>query len=925
MSALVDISPEATTSYTTAQNEFSSSSHSLIPTYPYNIVPVRSNSTAGSNEYTYNQPSIQQIQQRQQYSQIPNQAPPSQTQHQYHQPQQLHNPNIPSPLGTPSLQPRLSHQPIPQHIQNPQNPQYINPSNTQNIQDLQNPRNPQHSQYIQNIQNPQNPQYIQNHQNLQPNQPNQRIPRQPYPESNSNNFLVPPNDSRLNRQANPFGVIYGSSRSSQNNSAERTSGERRSSEDIFGESKMHSSSYFEIERNFQKGRIIAPSRGVRLQTPPVVTIVDDSALKRSNSVVSRSASLRNRNRIKSRLKTVLNKDVEEENESIENQKRKKKDSALRFIFPVKRKTSLKYTSIPNGRQKSTPDFQTNAQLQKFLISCNANEIVRELIPKRMQLYNYHNVIRVHPKLNSVHEIFDIDQNNNFQPIKVSSKTISQPLKSPNVISHSRNYSNIKFKEIVYQKYKDAVFANKLRRVPKFEEMFPNDINLLNEKEIKQINVKILFEILMRRTVAAKIQYRLNNAGFHDLIDDETTSSRYSSSFSYSSSSNGYGQGSGRDINRDPGLEDDNSSNGTHSRESINTDELMQQNASLISGLLPSPQISYASDLFGSIDFESPLRSAGINNETSYDHKSIKTGNSSTLDPYKFHSETSPKITKKASVESLYINDFNKSYQQKYNTKLKNELENTLFNSKVYQLRPINRSVTTFSSGEDNHPSLKPSQPPQKTEKTQQIQEQQDTPSDKSSSSTKEAQSSSKRKSYSTSNTSVFQHLEDLSSELSSIIQDDDKQESSKRVKTETILPIIISGIDNSGTTSTTRQQHQIKITPGPQISTSAHTLQNSLAVYDIKSLHGSISEVSPTDYAHSIKPESELDTINENGLSSSYGKSSPGKVPTIVIGRNDSNSTRSMISSSGSSSHAKELNNPTLSTRNHPIDKRIHK
>ncbi|KAK6463422.1 hypothetical protein DFJ63DRAFT_312736 [Scheffersomyces coipomensis] len=732
------------------------------------------------------------------------------------------------------------------------------------------------------------------------------------------------------RQVNPFGAIYGGTTVQPSTIRESA---RSSSEDIFGDPNVQHSTYFQIERNFHQGKMTPPNlkgTGPRRHTPPVVTIVDDSSLKRSGSIISREATLRNRNKIKSRNTTVEAKDLYTEDDDLTSTRRRKRDR-LMFRFPVKRKTSLKYTKLPQQHHHpkvSSPDFQSNEQLQKFLKSCNAEDLVRELLPKRMQLFRYNQLVSIHPRLQSVHEIFDMSKDNEFGLLKINPKLISAPIQKHTQTSHSRHYSNIQFKEIVYQKYKSAVFANKLRRVPRFEEIYPDDLHLLKKQEIDQINQKLLFEVLLRRTVAAKIEYRLLQGGFDKYIDDETTSSRYSSENSSSNSRSGDGNTRTKQGQGNPGLEEDKeSTNG--SRESINTDELMQQNQSLFSELLPSPQISYTSDIFGSINFDSPKSGYNSNKTNSQDHKSIKT-TTSTLDPYKIHSSNSPKLNKPISQESLYINNFNKSYHQKYNNI--DDVESALFNSKVYQLKPINRSVTTLLSSDSLPYVHKLTTPPH----NQEFQHKATDMSTKSSSSTKDPNtttSSGKRPSNSTTNTSVFQNLEDLSSELSSFIHDDDNNTTNHKKKsapappqTSTVLPKIITTLPDTSTTHSNLQmlshmasntrEPQMQINPGPNVSNSKNAIQNTMSLYDIKSLKGSISVVSPSDYAQSNAPsisptkaDNELNTITENlqvpSSSQNVRSLSPNKLhsrSSNIMRRNDSNSTRSVMSS-----HKKDL------------------
>ena len=494
---------------------------------------------------------------------------------------------------------------------------------------------------------------------------------------------------------------------------------------------------------------------------PIITIIDEKPPRRSGSVISRSASLKIRNSIRRRNVMVQKEDIEP--------KKGKARRKLNFIFPVKRKTSLKYSPV----LKQSPNFNSDDELRAFLVECNAKELMKEFVPKQMNFYKHENILAMRPTLVSERKQVQISRTGSFN-IKQVPKTIShpmaleeKPIKSP---QHGRTISTLPFQEIVYLKYKNAVFANKFTLLPRFQEMFPNDTHLLSKAEVNQINKKLAFEVLIRRTVAAKIGYRLNQNRESlraSIIQVDSSAS--------SSDSSSKPRKTPRNPTFDPRIPDlYKDSDSSNSNESINTEELIQQNASLFSELLPSPQISYTTDIFGSMYFEN----LQLSNKS--DSKSNKSGSKSNKSGSKSNGKSSSLSHSpgQISTELLYVNDFNKAYFNKYKPKI-GEIEGTLFNSNVYQLKPMTRSMVTFSSSDTSHgtppinsteissspepPFSSSHEPPFPLKLVKNDKKNSPSSTDKSQRNSSHSES---RKSQSTTHTSIFKHLEGFPSELS---------------------------------------------------------------------------------------------------------------------------------------------------------------
>ncbi|ODV80299.1 uncharacterized protein CANTADRAFT_21536 [Suhomyces tanzawaensis NRRL Y-17324] len=520
--------------------------------------------------------------------------------------------------------------------------------------------------------------------------------------------------------------------------------------------------------------------------PPVITVIDQP-VRRSGSVISNSATLRNRNRIKKRNQAFLRSptsDIDTITTASTGPKESSLRDKIRFMFPVHRKKSLRYSSV----RKQHANFHTKDQLQAFLTSSNAESLIKDLLPRQTSFFHYDSILPPSPTIKSVRKnIHIVNQGRSFSihPALASQAplTAKNSQKAPPRAKHARAYSSIPLPDIIYQKYKTAVFANKHTVPPKFELLFPNDLHLLSTNDIKNINRKLLLEVLLRRTLAAKIEYRLKQHNYTIPRLGSTKTTGTGSTFSSSSPSYPHKlqeKAPSTSFHSHKPRTETTATSKTSSMESINTEKLMQQNASLFSELLPSPQISYTSDIFGSIYLKDEI-------SLSYDSieapakrevpsRSILRKEPPAAQPRKAPSTN--RIIRLPSNELLYINDFNKAYYNRYKAKDDSGFEQSLFSSNVYQLRPMQRSVATISSSEKSVDARQNSSliSPLNISSTEDLASTSHRKKPSLSSSAKSKRHSlpsegSKRKSQSTTNTSIFQNLDDLSSDLSSFIDD----------------------------------------------------------------------------------------------------------------------------------------------------------
>lgn len=589
------------------------------------------------------------------------------------------------------------------------------------------------------------------------------------------------------------------------------------------------------------------------EIPPIITLIDQgTVLKRTTSVASKDMSLRRRKQGVKRNRNVNREHTDNHSssghdtnsifgsESNGHRHNKSLLLKLRFLFPVRRKTSLKknpsYQLLRSFRDK-VPKFKSKQELDAFLEKVDAKRLMKELIPNKMKLFKFTNLLLRKPFISSQDAIFSINDDGNFsiKSSRTNKYNISSPIKETfvkNELAMNRQLPAIpphqKFDllDTIYNRYRKKVFTGNYMIPPKFSEFFPEELdnNLLTPEEIDHLNRKVLLEVLMRRTLAAKIDYRLKLNGWYTEKRKKNRMSKASKSSSGSSDDSDGNQ----DIRHShiPKLVHTDSESSPDD-ESIDTDDLMQQNASLVSGLLPSPQISYKSDIFGSeFDMKPSKKGSGGDLSSRYfksENKLRRTASTNDLKnlvknvtphtPKEGYSPlySSSPVHHRGSLapapihrpEHSFFSGFDKSYTSNTQGPDKNLVPQTF----DYELRPLNRSVDTFSSSEDSRAatrtpplglsknnSLKSKTPPFELSKNNSLKSDHlpfelhrgdSFNKDKRDSNTTEFSNESsfdknKRVSQSTGHTSIgqtsiFQELDELSNQLNSFVENPDDQ------------------------------------------------------------------------------------------------------------------------------------------------------
>lgn len=454
--------------------------------------------------------------------------------------------------------------------------------------------------------------------------------------------------------SNPFDVLYGTTNNSSNRNSNSTQesnsrSPRTPSPKDYYPGGIHPSRLYTPKNIYSPEQVLSPTNGHRRvisDVPPVITLIDQGGLQRSSSVISKDASLKARNSITRRNRMINKKSLDVRSPSADsysiyetnyngksnrfnNDAPSNLKQKIRFLFPVKRKTSLKHRSnyklLKESRHKRS-NFHSKHDLEQFLLSCNAEKIMKELLPKRMAVfdYSYLSLISRKPMMHKSSRYFNINDQNQFHIVSpnaaqkgrfsTAASSYQPGLGTPAKIGIPQDMNPELHREFnvvdaIYSRYRDNVFDNNYDTPPKFTDLFPDEIdnNLVTSKDIDAMNKKVLFEVLLRRTLAAKIEYRLKQttnlekSRKHRSKRSRSTKSSRSGSDNTQSSSNS-SSGSGNDYNPDeirhshvPQLVHTDSET-SPDNDSIDTNELMQQNL-LLSELLPSPQISYKSNEF----------------------------------------------------------------------------------------------------------------------------------------------------------------------------------------------------------------------------------------------------------------------------------------------------------------------------------------
>lgn len=255
----------------------------------------------------------------------------------------------------------------------------------------------------------------------------------------------------------------------------------------------------------------------------IIQIDERPGIYKTGSIISRSATLKKRNRIKKRKSSLKESGLKARLRQFFEKKRSK----FLYLFLARRRSSLRRSSL----RKRNSNFNNFEEFQKFLVSTSSS-LTYELLPREMLLYYYARLYLPLPKLQKILSTFELDNNKELQAIPTHKKVLipSNPMKetlTKNGVPLQMTETEEDFND-AYRDFKEYIFSKKTVNPSWLEENFAGDNNV--DEEILRLNTTLLFEVLLRRIIAAKLQYRLENAYY-------TSSSVYSESVETSNTNN----------------------------------------------------------------------------------------------------------------------------------------------------------------------------------------------------------------------------------------------------------------------------------------------------------------------------------------------------------------------------------------------------
>lgn len=360
---------------------------------------------------------------------------------------------------------------------------------------------------------------------------------------------------------------------------------------------MKTPSYIEIENTLRAGAL--PSTHQTAQAPPpTVTVIEEKGTRRSSSLRSRLENLRRRHSKRNWMarRRDLYPDGEKSNSpqlSIDT----KKVSKIDFIFPIRRKTSFKYSPVQNSKRLR---FKSQADVDNYFALDNVAAAVKSLLPQTMNTFQFEGVKRIEPILKIVPHFFGTSR-----PFDVA--TSRGPLNQVPLVAHNSTFNTVSspshpdslfqsqrklYLASLYNKYREIALSARVQFPSTIEVLLPFESEQVFDEEREVMNRNLLFEVLLRRTLAAKIDFRLKqNIRLIEATTPEAKSSSSSSHLSSSSLPKSPMSSHGR-LPQQKRSDDESSTSGDS--ESHRPRGAANRESPALSDLLPSPQITASS-------------------------------------------------------------------------------------------------------------------------------------------------------------------------------------------------------------------------------------------------------------------------------------------------------------------------------------------
>lgn len=377
-----------------------------------------------------------------------------------------------------------------------------------------------------------------------------------------------------------------------------------------------SPSYIKIENTLRAGEVPNTIMKNSPAPPPVVTILNERGPGRTSSIKSRQTSLRRRHSKRNWM--ARRSDViygpKDNLKTPELKVDSKKQSKIDFIFPIRRKTSFKYSPVVSPKLTR---FRNEKDIDDFFAMDDVAAAMRALLPNAMNTFEFSKLERLEPLLKIIPTRLNTPLGGKFASTGVLTK---DPLNNPPLVAHNSTFNTVSSRGLaisigsnekqralasVYSKYRTIASSTNAKFPAKIEILLPDLCEKLSLEEKNQLNTIFLLEILLRRTVAAKIQFRLRQNGRyskHPMQNDDSSSHRSDLAPSKCSKSS--------DISQEPDMSGKfkprslTSFNHSGTGRSAEHDH---KDSPVYSDLLPSPQItasSRAQNQYMASEFES---------------------------------------------------------------------------------------------------------------------------------------------------------------------------------------------------------------------------------------------------------------------------------------------------------------------------------
>lgn len=311
-----------------------------------------------------------------------------------------------------------------------------------------------------------------------------------------------------------------------------------------------SPSYIRIENTLRTGNDIKATSAGTFAPPPIVTFLDGKGPGRSSSISSRQANLRRRHSQRNWIARKSDVVPKRSNVSLTRSLKSelKARSKIDYIFPIRRKTTFAF-NLPLSPKPSK--FRSQEDIDDFFAIDDVSAAIKSLLPEVMNTYYFKKLTRVEPLLKIVPQLFDIAKNETFLSAAANGPLNQPPLEVQNSSYHpdsllesptsnDANEKNLLLASL-YEGYRLFCFGSKGVFPKKIGLVFPFECDKISEREKEQLSTTLLLEILLRRTVASKIEFRLKqnnlvNQGPYSSSNDSSSVSDISEArFSISSS------------------------------------------------------------------------------------------------------------------------------------------------------------------------------------------------------------------------------------------------------------------------------------------------------------------------------------------------------------------------------------------------------